>query len=129
MKKNSGVFRRMIALSGIIMLSGILACSKSSNTTNPVTPPSTGNNTVSMVNTAFSPASLTVAAGTTVTWTNNDAMTHTVTSGTPSAPDGTFDSCNMGTGATFHYTFATKGTYQYFCRVHAATMKATVVVQ
>ncbi|OBI03267.1 plastocyanin/azurin family copper-binding protein, partial [Mycobacterium scrofulaceum] len=48
---------------------------------------------------AFAPATLTVTAGTTVTWTNRDEEPHTV-----AASDGSFHSPGMGTGATFTHT-------------------------
>ncbi|MGI0101776.1 MAG: cupredoxin domain-containing protein [Nitrosotalea sp.] len=67
----------------------------------------------------FDPASLSVKVGTTVTWTNQDAAAHTVTSGDPSAgPSGTFDSGLIKPGNTFKYTFTTPGTTSYFCTIH-----------
>ena len=75
-------------------------------------------------------------AGTTVTWKQTDAGTHTVTSGTvtqgagdvTTAPDGKFDSGNIATGATFEFTFDEAGTFPYFCAVHPATMRGDVQV-
>ena len=78
---------------------------------------------MSIVNFAFSQATLNVSAGTTVTWTNNDSTTHTVTSDT-----GVFSSGGMGQNATFSYTFNTAGNYTYYCSVHTY-MKVTVVVK
>ncbi len=74
-------------------------------------------------NLAFSPAALTVPIGTTVIWTNNDATTHTVTSNT-----GLFDSGSLNNGATFSFTFNTKGTFEYHCTIHT-TMHGTITVQ
>jgi plastocyanin len=71
---------------------------------------------------AFAPATLTVAAGTSVTWTNRDEEPHTV-----AASDGSFRSPGMGTGATFSHTFATPGTFDYVCSIHPM-MHGTVVV-
>jgi plastocyanin len=71
---------------------------------------------------AFVPATLTVSAGTTVTWTNHDEEPHTV-----AASDGSFHSPGMGTGATFSHTFATSGTFDYVCSIHPM-MHGTVVV-
>ena len=56
---------------------------------------------------AFAPASLEVAVGTTVTWTNEDGTQHTVTAG-----DGSFDSGALGQGDTFSQTFDTAGTFE-----------------
>ena len=75
-------------------------------------------------------------AGTTVTWTQEDAGVHTVTSGTvvqgtggvTEKPDGTFDSGSIATGNTFEFTFDQAGTYTYFCYIHPATMRGEVRV-
>ncbi len=72
--------------------------------------------------TAFTPPELTVAVGTTVVWTNDDAIAHTVTSGgsdgTTGTPDGTFDSGFLNAGDTFSYTFDQAGEFDYFCIPH-----------
>ena len=79
-------------------------------------------NAVSIDNFAFVPATLTVAAGSTVTWTNQDEEPHTVV-----ANDGSFHSPGMGSQATFSHTFATAGKFDYVCSIHPF-MHATVVV-
>ena len=79
-------------------------------------------NAVSIDGMAFSVGSLIVASGTTVTWTNNDNVTHTVT-----ADDGSFDSGNIAAGGTFKHTFSSAGTFNYHCTIHPG-MKASVVV-
>jgi plastocyanin len=71
---------------------------------------------------AFNPGNIEVAAGTTVTWTNNDSTAHTVT-----ADDGSFQSGRLEQGDTFSYTFDTAGTFSYHCEYHA-NMTATVTV-
>ena len=71
----------------------------------------------------FTPATVTVAAGTTITWTNNDDVEHTVT-----ASDNSFSSKALETGDTFSYTFAQPGTYSYFCAIHPF-MTGRVTVQ
>ena len=73
---------------------------------------------------AYSPETLTVEAGTKLTWVNKDTVAHTVTSQGTSL----YDSGNMATGATFSYTFARAGTYPYFCTVHP-WMKGTVIAR
>lgn len=78
--------------------------------------------TIAIQNFAFSPTTVTVKAGTTVTWTNRDQDTHTVT-----AMAGPFHSPTLNTGQSFHYTFTTPGRYDYLCTVHPF-MTATVVV-
>jgi plastocyanin len=71
---------------------------------------------------AFNPVTITVAAGTTITWTNNDGVAHTVTSDTA-----LFDSGSIPSGGTYSHTFSTAGTFAYHCKFHAG-MTATVVV-
>jgi plastocyanin len=73
----------------------------------------------------FGPATLTVAAGTKVVWTNDDADPHTVVSETDPK---LFKSPPLDTGETFAFTFDKPGTYRYFCSVHPH-MQGTVVVQ
>ena len=98
----------------------LISCSKSSSSNNP-TPPAPG--TISIVNMTFTPASITVTPGTTVTWNNNDNMTHTVT-----ADDNSFNSGNIGTGASFAKTFSVAGTFTYHCSIHPS-MTGKVVVK
>lgn len=83
----------------------------------------TGGATVSIQNFAFTPDTLTITAGTTVTWTNNDTVAHTVTS-----TDGAFDSGTINPGETFTFTFSASGTFTYVCSFHP-NMTASVVVQ
>ena len=71
---------------------------------------------------AFNEATIEVAAGTTVMWTNNDTTPHTVTSA-----DGTFDSGRLDGGATFSFTFTEPGEYAYACEFHPG-MQGTIVV-
>lgn len=80
---------------------------------------------------ALNPKALEIAVGTTVTWTNKDSTRHTVTSGTPSAKDGKFDSGPLTSGETFSFTFAQAGTVSYFCTLHPTTagLMGTVVVK
>jgi plastocyanin len=66
----------------------------------------------------FKPDSLEVPVGTTVVWTNGDAVEHTVTSGTPEKPVGAFDSGGFTEGKTFSFTFTKPGDYSYFCNRH-----------
>jgi plastocyanin len=85
-------------------------------------PAPVGGDAVSIDNFAFAPATLTVRAGSTVTWTNHDEEPHTV-----AATDGSFHSPGMGTGATYSHTFPTAGTFDYVCSIHPS-MHGTVVV-
>jgi plastocyanin len=76
----------------------------------------------------FQPKTLEVRPGTRVTWTNDDDITHTVTSGAPGSPDGRFDVRLDGKGTSGGTTFAAPGVYPYFCARHAS-MRGEVVVR
>jgi plastocyanin len=70
---------------------------------------------VKIDNFAFSPRTLTVAAGTRVTWINRDDVPHTATS---TRKPRIFDSGTLDTDDKFSHVFTTPGTYEYFCAVH-----------
>jgi plastocyanin len=78
---------------------------------------------VKIDNFSFGPTALTVAAGTTVTWTNRDDIPHTVAS-----DDKLFKSKALDTDDKFSFTFTKPGTYGYFCSIHPK-MTGKVVVQ
>lgn len=80
-----------------------------------------GGSQVSIADSTFSPASVSVAVGGEVTWTNADAFAHTVT----------FDDVDCGSvagGATVSRTFDTAGEFAYSCTIHPS-MRGTVTVQ
>jgi plastocyanin len=89
---------------------------------------SVGATTVDITNLKFGP-DVTVAAGTSVTWMNNDTVPHTATEGTNGvkAPDGRFD-VQLPVGGSGSYTFTDAGTYQVTCTIHP-TMNMKVTVQ
>jgi plastocyanin len=78
---------------------------------------------VKIDNFTFNPQQITVKAGDTVTWTNHDDIPHTVTSKTM-----VFRSKAMDTDDKFSFTFATRGTFPYFCSLHPH-MTGTIVVE
>ncbi|HEY1872456.1 MAG TPA: cupredoxin family copper-binding protein [Chitinophagaceae bacterium] len=118
MKNKIAILVSLILVSAII----IFSCSKnSSNSMSNNTPAAP--NTVSIANMAFTPATITVSAGTKITWMNNDNMTHTVT-----ADDMSFDSGNIAGGSSFSRTFSVVGSYPYHCTIHP-NMTGTVVVK
>jgi plastocyanin len=87
----------------------------------------------------FNPPTTTVPVGTTITWRNDEPITHTVTSGryegidettglrSSQDPDGTFEAKLEGKGKTFSFTFTKPGSYTYYCDIHQG-MNATIVV-
>jgi len=79
---------------------------------------------ITIDNFSFAPATLTVPAGTKVTWVNHDDIPHTVVS----EDKATFKSPALDTDEKFSFTFVKPGTYTYFCSIHPK-MTAKVIVQ
>jgi len=129
MINSSGFTSRL--LKGIVLSLLIIAtlnsCSKSSMSgyygtgTTGGTKGGPGVNEVWIQGMVFTPSIITVSAGTSIKWTNQDAITHTVTS------DSTmFNSGEIAPGGTFVYVFNTAGVFKYHCSIHP-TMTARVV--
>ncbi|HEX2471162.1 MAG TPA: multicopper oxidase domain-containing protein [Nitrososphaera sp.] len=81
----------------------------------------------SLTTDAYQPNPAQVSTGAPITWTNDDAQPHTVTSGENVTPDGNFYSGIMAPAATFEHTFTEAGEYPYFCLLHP-NMVGTVSV-
>jgi plastocyanin len=77
---------------------------------------------VTIDNFTFAPTPLTVSAGATVTWTNDDDIPHTVR-----AVDGSFHSKAMDTADSFSFTFSKPGVYNYFCSLHPKMVGQVIV--
>ena len=80
-------------------------------------------NTVTIDNFSFAPATLTVKAGTTVTWMNKDDIPHGIGSANNAFKKGPA----LDTDDSFSFTFTTPGTYQYFCYIHPHMVGSIVV--
>jgi plastocyanin len=109
----------MIALLGLLIFSPVGA-----------RPASASSVTVDMKDLAFSPATIQISQGDTVTWTNDeDVMPHDVTSGALGQPDlgQQFGSEILTPGQSFSATFADAGEFVYLCRLHP-TMTGVVIV-
>jgi plastocyanin len=78
--------------------------------------------TIDIDNFAFTPATLTVTAGTTVNWKNDDDSPHRI-----GDKDGTFKSAALDTDDTFSHTFAAPGEYPYICTIHPYMVGKIVV--
>ena len=72
----------------------------------------------------YSPASVSVFVGDTVTWSNTGATQHSAT-----ADDGSFDTGIFGPGQSRSQTFNSPGTFSYFCTVHGQSQSGTVTVR
>ena len=116
---------RILLTNGLVMLAMLLiAFSISCQATPPTEGEAASTSTeINISGFAFVPAIVTVTVGTTVTWTNLDSVTHTVTSET-----GLFNSGNLASNATFNYSFTDRGTFSYFCSIHPY-MKGEVIVE
>lgn len=96
--------------------------SSSSTTLDQGSPTSTSSVDIADFN--FKPSTITVAAGTTVTWTNKDGFAHSVRAEGDSFPG----SQPLDPGKTYSNAFSNPGTYKYFCGIHNS-MTGTVVVK
>ena len=100
------------ALVGAALAAGVLAAEAQNQTL-----------AVAIDNFTFNPQTLTVKAGTTVTWTNKDDIPHAV-----AAVGKQFKSKVLDTDNSYSFTFTTPGTYTYFCSLHPH-MTGTIVVE
>jgi plastocyanin len=123
----------------LVLVTAGLTAVASCGTSPPLTPTPTGNTPVKPTGTtpgpdykpaaviienfAFSPAVLTVPVGTTVTWTNQDSVQHTVTE-----RESLFDSGLLSRGESFSRTFNDPGEYDYYCIPHPY-MTGKVIVE
>jgi plastocyanin len=122
----------MVQLVGLAMLiltvAGCNKDSSSAGTSYPTGPATTPvvvpTNTILMAGMAFSPTTITVAKGTTITWKNDDGIAHTSTSDT-----GVWDTGNIPAGGSKTTVFATAGTFPFHCTYHSSMMRGTVTVQ
>ncbi|MFI5894027.1 cupredoxin family copper-binding protein [Actinoplanes sp. NPDC051513] len=130
--------RRLLVAATLLVVAGAMSgCPSSSGTPSATATPApasagasaagpasaAGGSTVEIGNFAFTPPTLTVSPGTSVTWKFDDSTDHTVT-----ADDNSFTSQPMGAGQTYEHTFATAGTLAYHCSIHPF-MKGTIEVK
>ena len=135
--------RLLIGVASVFIAAGVLAgCSAHAETPTAVPTTSASALTGPVINLSslmFHPTTITVKVGDTITWRNDEAITHTVTSGrfvgvdkttglrSSQEPDGTFNAKLAGKGKTFSFTFSKPGTYTYYCDIHQG-MNATIKV-
>jgi plastocyanin len=119
----------------LVMVIAISGCS-SHNTlsTTPVTPTTTqielpGAPTITIQNFEFTPPSIPVPKGTTITWVNQDSANHQIVNDATGtiAQGALFTSGSLPKGASYSFKFYNTGTYPYHCSIHP-TMKGTVIV-
>jgi plastocyanin len=141
--RNQPVRRRLVIGATSALIAAVFAgCSAHAET--PATAPTGATSAaagpvIKLRSLMFNPSTTTVKVGTTVTWLNDEAITHTVTSGrfigvdkttglrSSQNPDGTFNAKLAGKGKTFSFTFTKPGIYTYYCDIHQG-MNATITV-
>jgi len=124
--------KKIYLILAVIALALFAGCSSTNTTTTTVTYQITTNSlsntgknwNINIQNFAFTPNSLTISKGDTVTWQNMDTVSHTIVS-----DEGTeIKSDALANGGTYSHTFESSGTYNYHCSIHPS-MKASIVVQ
>ena len=120
MRSNKNVFMASLAATVVVAIALLLSGTPAASANDQ---PSSANPEIKIDNFSFGPQTLTVLAGTTVTWVNHDDIPHTVVS-----TDGVFKSKVRDTDEKFSYTFTKAGTYPYYCSVHPK-MTGQIVVQ
>jgi plastocyanin len=123
-KKEQEAMRLALILFFVILIAGCTSAVKQGSTasTTSATFATPASMEVRIINFAFQPSSIIVTKGSTVTWTNEDSVPHTVTS-----DSGVFDSSGIEPGKSFSRTFDTAGTFSYHCNFHTQ-MHGTVIV-
>lgn len=117
----TNIVRRMLSVGALLGVVAVMTLSFATARVRATTLTQAAN-TVQIQNFTFEPVSLTVPAGATVTWVNNDSAPHTAT-----ARDGSFDTSQMAQGESKTVTLNTAGTFEYYCLVHPR-MVATLTV-
>jgi plastocyanin len=142
--RSQPVRRRLVVCAASLFIAavGLAGCSAHAET--PATDPTPTTSApagpvINLSSLMFHPSSTAVKVGTTITWRNDEPITHTVTSGrfegvdkttglrSSQDPDGTFNAKLAGKGKTFSFTFTKPGTYTYYCDIHQG-MNATITV-
>jgi plastocyanin len=106
----------------ILLLAAALAAAPALAFAGDTVPVATNPSMVEIHNMKFDPPTLTVTAGTKVTWVNEDNSPHTVTD-----KGKVFRSAGLDTKDSFSYTFASPGEFTYFCTIHPMMVGKIIV--
>jgi plastocyanin len=109
-------------MKNILLLAAALAAAPAAAFAGDATPVAVNPTVVEIRNMHFNPTSLTIAAGTKVTWVNDDESPHTVT-----AKGLAFRSAALDTKDSFSYAFASPGEFTYFCTIHPMMVGKIIV--
>ncbi|MGH7576339.1 MAG: cupredoxin domain-containing protein [Longimicrobiales bacterium] len=117
--------RAMMGFGAVALLTGAIAAACSSDTTEPP-PGNNEENEILMLTNTFSPDDITIDVGETVTWRNNEAIPHTITSEDDEWPN---QNVPAEEGWDFTHEFEEAGTYDYECQVHNGMVGTIEVVE
>jgi plastocyanin len=117
------------AILAFILIAGCTSYGPAPGSPTATATPAPGGTAVTIQNFAFSPATLLISSGSTVSWTNRDAADHKIVNdATGQNGEGAlFQSPALPQGGTYSFTFSTPGVYPYHCSIHPS-MKATITV-
>jgi len=126
--------KKAIILAVLVLTLLLLGCSWAPPDSEPMTPgqdvqqapadlPTASEANIEIKDFSFSPATVTIKAGGTVTWTQRDSVKHDIT-----ADDGSFTSPLLSEGESWSRTFDNPGTYAFHCNPHQR-MKGTIIVE
>ncbi|MER3396677.1 MAG: hypothetical protein C4318_08795 [Acidimicrobiia bacterium] len=127
--RKSTTFVAFAAISAFTLVVGATCTRASINGAADKSSPTGGSNTIRLRGLAFIPEHLEVSIGQSVVWINEEPVEHTVTGGTPGAPDTNFIDVTLSEGKTASYEFMKPGTYQFFCRRHPTNMRGEIIVR
>jgi plastocyanin len=142
-KQGALVRRSVIAVAATALLTaGLTACTSGSadETSSAKSSGKSDGPVIKLSRLMFMPATTEIKVGTTVTWTNDESISHTVTSGEATGidkttslrsgekPDGTYDEQLAKKGDSFSFTYDKAGTYPYYCDIHKGMNGEIVVV-
>jgi plastocyanin len=133
---------RSAAVTAVLLAAALTGCSSSSSSdgTSGQASASPDGTVIKLSRLMYMPATIEIEAGTTVTWTNDESISHTVTSGMPTGvdsntslrsgeePDGLYDEQLPKQGDSFTFTYDEPGTYPYYCDIHKGMNGEIVVV-
>ena len=114
--------RRIFVILALAAL-GLAACSSSSTPTTGGSTPAAGNTVQATAQLSFTPVSLSVKKGDTVTWNNSSGIGHNVT-----FDNGAAFNQALNDGSQVHRTFTDAGTFNFHCSIHGPSMHGTIVV-
>lgn len=111
----------ILSLAMLVFISGCVQDSASKDTSQPS---AAEGNVVKINNFQFNPSTLTIKKGESVTWTNEDSVSHAIKGDSLSS----LSSDSFSKGQSYTFTFNEAGTFQYHCSIHS-TMKGTIIVE